>query len=83
MPNFDKTGPAGQGSKTGRGQGSCDGDQQPSSFIGGFMQCCRGCGRRIRGRFFQNQNSLEDQDKFLENDLQSVREAKKNSKSEK
>ena len=78
MPNFDKTGPAGKGPATGRGQGPCAESQQSSSFMGGFMQCCRGCGRRIRGRFFQNQNSLEDQEKFLESELQSVRDAKKN-----
>ena len=27
MPNFDKTGPAGKGPKTGQGLGSCNGNQ--------------------------------------------------------
>ena len=79
MPSFDKTGPAGKGPATGRGQGPCPENQQSDSFIGGFMQCCRGCGRRIRGRFFQNQSSLDEQEKFLESELQSVRDAKKKS----
>lgn len=83
MPNFDKTGPAGKGPATGQRQGHCVENQQSNSFIGGFMRCCRGCGRRIRGRFFQNQNSLEDQEKFLESELQSVRDVKKKTEEEK
>ncbi|MFC1612331.1 DUF5320 domain-containing protein [Patescibacteria group bacterium] len=42
MPNRDKTGPEGKGSKTGRGAGSCE-DGRPQGRPAG-----RGAGRRPR-----------------------------------
>jgi len=75
MPNFDKTGPAGEGVATGRGLGSCVENQRREVD-------CRGrgcCGNR--GRFFQNRNeeiSLDDQEKVLEKRLEEVRTAKRN-----
>lgn len=88
MPNYDKTGPAGQGSMTGQGLGSCAGNQQANSatFAGrgmglglGFR---RGRGAGCCGRGFRNNNavSLEDQEKFLEERLEAVRKLKSNSK---
>jgi hypothetical protein len=50
MPGGDKTGPAGQGSRTGRGKGLCSGNKQPGSTDNGNR---RGMGRRLgqgRGR---------------------------------
>jgi len=84
MPNLDKTGPAGQGPQTGQGLGSCD---ENNNFVSrGFFgrgqrtrrECrCFCCGRR-QG-FFRRRNSfvsLEDQERFLEERLKAIREAK-------
>jgi len=46
MPNKNGTGPAGQGSRTGRGAGNCNGQGGASRFPG------RGLGRGGRGRGF-------------------------------
>ncbi|MCK5461343.1 DUF5320 domain-containing protein [Candidatus Gracilibacteria bacterium] len=76
MPNFDKTGPDGQGAATGLGRGTCPNGQQ-ANFSGRGRRCCDNGGRR--GRFFQNETvSLEDQEKNLEKRLEEVRAAKKN-----
>ena len=57
MPNFDKTGPQGQGPKTGRGMGNCDNNfaQQNVGFFGRVFGRGRGRGNgqgfgRGRGR---------------------------------
>ena len=87
MPNFDKTGPAGQGPMTGQGLGSCAGSRQAN--MGGGMGRGRGLGMGKRagycGRGFLGNNpvSLEDEEKILENRLEAVRKLKKNSKSKK
>lgn len=52
MPRFDKTGPQGNGPKTGRGLGHCDkktSDDMPRNWKGGF-----GRGRQLRFRRFWN-----------------------------
>ncbi|HSM46736.1 MAG TPA: DUF5320 domain-containing protein [Draconibacterium sp.] len=47
MPGFDKTGPTGQGSKTGRGKGECRNDKEtPTEDI--LTRFGRGLGRRLR-----------------------------------
>ena len=47
MPRFDKTGPAGQGPKTGRGMGKCKSDQEsPTEEL--LTRLGRGLGRRLR-----------------------------------
>jgi len=71
MPNFDKTGPAGQGPMTGQGLGSCSGGMGRGVGSGGGRGCC--------GRGFSRNSSvsLEDQEKFLENRLEAVRKLKK------
>jgi len=68
MPKLDGTGPAGQGSMTGRGMGSCG---------GGMRRGWGCCGRR---RFISPKNemaALEDEEKMLEEELAAVREEKK------
>lgn len=79
MPNFDKTGPAGEGVATGRGLGPCSNNQQGNP-MGRGRRCCGN-----RGRFFQNRKgecSLDDQEKMLEKRLEEVRAAKKELNSE-
>ena len=52
MPGIDKTGPAGQGSMTGRRMGACASNNYPENderFYGG-----RGFGRGFRGGFAHN-----------------------------
>lgn len=56
MPNFDKTGPQGQGSMTGRGQGKCVEDknnQIENKWCGRGMGRGKGCGRRGMGVQFR------------------------------
>lgn len=68
MPNFDQTGPKGEGSKTGRGLGPC----------GCGMHFGRGCGSGCR-RFILPKNkltALEEEEKILEQELTIVREEK-------
>lgn len=61
MPNRDKTGPEGKGSKTGRGMGQCSPEEQKKidkeidGIIDGVLKTGRGQGRglgRGRGRGF-------------------------------
>jgi hypothetical protein len=48
MPNRDKTGPEGNGPRTGRQMGNCE-DAKPASGRGiGRKPCGRGCGRGRR-----------------------------------
>jgi uncharacterized protein DUF5320 len=70
MPRLDGTGPSGQGPYTGRGMGNCR---------GGF-----GCfGFR---RFFSKKNtvaSLEEEEKFLKEELSALQEEKESLKDQK
>ncbi len=56
MPNLDGTGPDGQGPKTGRGMGNCDGakpknaNRAPGRGLGRGQGLGRGAGRRGGGR---------------------------------
>ena len=81
MPNFDGTGPAGQGPLTGRGAGPCN----PQNGAQGY-----GYGRRMRwgrGWFSPSERrgaqwtiptpSLEEQEQILKEELEAVREARK------
>lgn len=56
MPNRDKTGPQGEGPKTGRQLGNCEGAEPQQGFGRGRRLCGRGF-RRFWGRF---QNDTED-----------------------
>ena len=74
MPNFDKTGPAGEGPVTGRGQGNCFNKGQKLNFVQnglGRRRCCAGMMRGGMGI------SLDDQEKILENRLEAIRKVKK------
>ncbi len=69
MPNFDTTGPTGQGSQTGRGFGQCASDRQ------GNPAGSRGFG----GCFWRKDPiTLETREKILEAKLEEVRKLKKN-----
>ncbi len=75
MPNLDKTGPMGQGPRTGRGFGSC-GNGMSRGFGCGGCRCGRGFGFR---RFFSPKNeltTLEEEEKMLEEELKALREEK-------
>lgn len=52
MPNKDGTGPEGEGSKTGRQMGNCEGAKPAGRGLG---PCCRGM-RRGWGRRFANKS---------------------------
>ena len=83
MPNFDRRGPAGNGPKTGQGQGHCNDNQQSTNLGRGSGQ---GIGRGCcpRNQFFRNANncvSLDEQEKILENRLAAVKLAKQESNS--
>ncbi|NLA24423.1 MAG: DUF5320 domain-containing protein [Bacteroidales bacterium] len=72
MPNFDKTGPMGQGPMTGRRMGNCSGNNPENSNFGfgGRGRGGRGMGRgagkgfargRGRGFGFRNQGDINQQ----------------------
>jgi len=48
MPNKDKTGPEGNGPKTGRQMGDCEGAEPIAGYGMGRRPCGRGCGRGRR-----------------------------------
>jgi hypothetical protein len=72
MPKLDKTGPAGQGTLTGRGLGLCgSGIRQGRGRQGGY-----GCGFR---RFISPKNelvALESEEEILEEELAAIKEEK-------
>ncbi len=73
MPKLDGTGPTGQGSMTGRGMGRC------GSGAGRGWNC-QGMGRGLGRRFISPKNelsSLEEEEKYLEDQLAIIREEKK------
>jgi hypothetical protein len=73
MPGLNKTGPMGQGARTGRGLGLCGGKIKK-----GYG--CRGAyGRGYNFRSFiasENPISLNDQEKMLEEELTEIRRKK-------
>lgn len=81
MPRFDKTGPAGAGPQTGRGQGNCVNSDADTGSAGRGMRrgfrngmMCRGFGR---GGFFSGGNiSLDEKERILETQLEAVRKEK-------
>jgi len=72
MPNFDQTGPQGQGPMTGRGFGPCFGFGR-----GRFHHHTRGLGRYFRWNWPQSKDkqkaTLADYRKALEEELQDVK----------
>ncbi len=72
MPGFDQTGPVGQGPKTGKGFGPCNG------MAGRGLWNCRRGGFGFR-KFFSSKNNLEtleNEEKILEEELKAIREEK-------
>lgn len=72
MPKFDGTGPMGQGARTGRGLGPCNGGMKRGWGCGG------GYGLGFR-RFISPKNelaALETEEKMLEEELAAIREEK-------
>ena len=78
MPYRDGTGPAGQGSRTGRGAGNCAGQGGTGRFFGrGFGRGGRGrgFGRGFSGSGYSSDTTwLENQLKSLQSALQSLTE---------
>lgn len=78
MPFRDGTGPAGGGSRTGRGAGNCAGQGGAGRFGGRGLGMGRGGGRGFgRGLGFapeQGRSWLEQQIKTLQSALQSITE---------
>ncbi len=74
MPNFDQTGPNGNGQLTGRGLGNCQGTRQ-GGFLGGIRRGLRrGAGLR-RWCPFWNTNQQPINDKAtLEQEIQDTKE---------
>lgn len=70
MPNFDRTGPAGAGARTGRGMGTCAGDNN--------RRCGqrRGYGMRAQANGCPRELSLEEQEKNLKENLALVQAAR-------
>lgn len=57
MPNFDKTGPAGQGAKTGGQRGKCeDAKAKDKPYDGRGKGMGKGCGRADRSRMRTRSN---------------------------
>ena len=81
MPNFDKTGPTGQGPGTGKGLGSCARKNKTGQPIFRGRGMGRGMGGKCCGRGFLADSiiPLEDEEKILENRLEAVRRLRKNS----
>jgi hypothetical protein len=77
MPNFDRTGPRGEGPMTGRGMGRCNGGQ---AGLGLGRGQGRGFGFR---RFFSQKEEVEDlksYQKDLKSELEAVEKELKESK---
>ncbi len=77
MPFEDGTGPAGKGSRTGRGAGNCTGQGRTGRFGGrgqGRGRGGRGMGRGVGYASGQDNFWLEEQVKSLQAALQSITE---------
>jgi hypothetical protein len=83
MPNFDRSGPNGQGPMTGRGAGYCAGNEQPAPRWGrglGRFFGNRGFGRNFIGGAgynapstnVQEEDALRQQQSWLQNQLESI-----------
>ncbi len=72
MPAFDKTGPQGQGPKTGRGMGPCGDGRGIGMGRGIGFGRCRGYGRGL-GKYFGWNTPQTDEEKHR--DLESYKKA--------
>jgi hypothetical protein len=73
MPKLDGTGPTGQGSKTGRGMGNCDGGRGLGWGRGYGCGCGGGFGRMFYTKE-EREELLKDRETMLENELKAVKE---------
>jgi uncharacterized protein DUF5320 len=83
MPRGDKTGPGGQGAMTGRGMGTCTGNNQAGFF--NFRTFGRGLANGFRGGRGRNQgsyqngfggrmmNSQSSSDEMIENEIDALK----------
>ncbi|MFC1587703.1 DUF5320 domain-containing protein [Planctomycetota bacterium] len=92
MPRGDQTGPMGQGEKTGRGLGSCSGNQTTGFMNQGRGRGCgmgygrgRGGGRGRQNRFAWNMPpaktsdmTTEGEKEYLESEMQTLQEQLQN-----
>ena len=75
MPNRNGTGPAGQGPRSGRGAGNCNGQGGTGRFGGrGLGRGGRGFGRGFGYAPDQDHSWLADQVKSLQSALQNITE---------
>ncbi len=72
MPNFDQTGPNGNGPLTGRGLGKCQGNKGARMW-GRFRQCCPFWGRNQKTDKELIEQEIEDTKNYLK-DLESEKE---------
>lgn len=97
MPYGDRTGPLGDGPRTGRRMGLCSGSGHPGYMVGGRrMHAGLGRGKRGRGRGFgkgfgfgrfmfspeNEQTFLKERIEFLEEELRKTREMIENREEE-
>lgn len=69
MPRKDGTGPMGQGQKTGRGDGPCNGAERS------FLRNCRGNGGRRFGQGRGQGVSLREKVEQLENEIKEIKKS--------
>ena len=74
MPKLDRTGPSGQGPRTGRGMGNCEGGRG----IGWGRGYGCGCGGGLFGRMFYTKEEqselLKERAAMLEEELKAIKE---------
>ncbi len=72
MPRRDGTGPMGQGQKTGRGEGPCNGTERS------FLRDRRGNGQRGFGQGRGQGVSLREKVEQLENEIKEIKKSEDN-----
>ncbi|NQV00766.1 MAG: DUF5320 domain-containing protein [Parcubacteria group bacterium] len=74
MPRLNKTGPQGQGPKTGRGLGSCAPDPKADrNFMRGFVFGC-GCGRGFGRSWFSYNPTVKEEKEMLTDEAEILKE---------
>ncbi len=71
MPNLDKTGPRGEGPRTGRGMGDCSGAGGTGRGFGRFCSGCPFCGNQTVNKEDRKQ-ILEEEKKLIEEELKDL-----------
>ena len=75
MPGYNKTGPEGKGSKTGRQMGDCEGAEPVGRGLGRRLGLGRGFGRGRGWRFWDRPVTLskDEQKKILHEELKEIK----------